>query len=305
MYSPQPEFFEYLPIRDREVQWGLYVTGLGCCCAPPQSRYPQRTHPAPYQFTWQRGRVLPEYQLVYIVRGEGTFETPLTGVQKVQAGNVILTFPGVWHRYRPSVETGWDDYWFGLGGEEIDRLHRYDIVSERNPVLEIRCPTEVEAQCKSLVERVRAEPHRTHSIAAAALQTLAAALEAAVASSVATVPAPARAAKDELVAKALWFIWNHGQQPINVADVVAQLPVTRRSLERHFCDALGTTILDEILNCRLQRAKHLLTETTLPVGQVAVMSGFSSAQRMNETFQRREGISAWAYRRTHSRPKSY
>ncbi len=73
------------------------------------------------------------------------------------------------------------------------------------------------------------EPHRGHSIAAAALQTLATALEVAVAPPPTPVPAFApRTAEDAVVAKVLQYIWNHSQRPINVADVVAQLPVTRR-----------------------------------------------------------------------------
>jgi AraC-like DNA-binding protein len=292
------EYFNYLPIRDRDVQWGLYVTGAGCCFVPPKSPYPLRRHPNPYQFTWHKGRVLPEYQVVYIRGGEGVFESGPTGVQRIRRGSVILTFPGVWHRYHPSAETGWDEYWFGMNGEQLHRLVGQGILSANNAVLEIDDGTEIEGQCEALMERMRTAPHRGHSIAAAALQTLATALEVSVAPPPTPMPAfTSRAAEDAIVAKAIQYIWNNSERPMNVADVVAQLPVTRRSLERRFRDALGSTILDEIMNCRLQRAKQLLSETKLPVGQVSVMSGFARIQRMNEAFQRCEGVTAWTYRR--------
>jgi AraC-like DNA-binding protein len=290
------ECFNYLPIRDCDVKWGLYVTGAGSVNAGPHAAYPSRRHPAPYQFTWAKGRVLPEYQVVYILRGEGVFESGATGVKRIQAGSVILTFPGVWHRYHPSESTGWQEYWFGLNGEHLHGLIGQGIFAPKDAVLEIGDRTEIEGECRALVDRVRLEPHRGHTIAAAALQVLATVLEVAVVPTPAPVLMP-RAVEDAVVAKAIQYIWNHSERPINVVDVVAQFPVARRSLERRFRDALNTTILDEIVNCRLQRAKQLLSETNLPVGQVATMSGFSRTQHMNEAFQRREGISAWAYRR--------
>ncbi len=115
------------------MQWGLYVTGAGCCCVAPKSPYPPRRHPDPYQFTWHKGRVLPEYQVVYIRRGEGVFESGPTGVKRIRAGSVILTFPGVWHRYHPSEETGWDEYWFGMNGEQLHRLVGQGILRRRGP----------------------------------------------------------------------------------------------------------------------------------------------------------------------------
>jgi AraC-like DNA-binding protein len=298
MPHAEDEYFNYLPIRDCDVKWGLYVTGAGLVRASPHSPYPLRRHPDPYQCTWTKGRVLPEYQVVFIVRGDGVFESGPTGVKRIQAGSVILTFPGVWHRYQPSEDTGWEEYWFGMNGEQLHRLVGQGILAPKNAVLDINDRTELDGECKTLVDRVRIEPQRGHTIAAAALQALATALE------VASVPPPIpakvstpRAAEDAVVAKAIQYIWNHSEQPMNVTDVVAQLPVTRRSLERRFRDALGTTILDEIANCRLQRAKQLLSETSLPVSQVAAMSGFSRTQRLNEAFRRYEGITPWVYRR--------
>ena len=103
-------YFRYIPVRQRDVQWGLYVTGAGCTSIlPGESPYPPKIHPELYDFRWESGRTLPEYQLIYIAGGEGVFESAPTGEQNVAAGTVILLFPGVWHRYRPQPKTGWDE----------------------------------------------------------------------------------------------------------------------------------------------------------------------------------------------------
>ena len=304
MHASKDEYFNYLPIRNCDVRWGLFVTGVGCCCVAPKTPYPLRRHPHPYQYAWHEGRILPEYQLVYIRKGEGVFESGPTGVKRVSAGSVILTFPGVWHRYHPSEETGWEEYWFGMNGELMHRLIRQGFLTPKNAIMQVNDSTELESQCAALLDRVRVDPQRGHSISVAALQTLAIALEVAIV----PPPTPAPAFKhctpeDAWVVKALHYIWNNSQQPINVTDVVSEFPVTRRSLERRFRISLGTTILEEIMNCRLQRARQLLTETQLPVGQISAMSGFSRIQRMNEAFQRHDNLSPWEYRRQSQQTK--
>ena len=295
--TPRKEYFYYVPVSERDVQWGLYVTGVGCGDYRASDSYPQRRHPDVYQYTWSKGRVLPEYQIVLITRGGGIFESGPTGTKRINAESILITMPGVWHRYRPSNETGWKEYWMGMNGEQLHRLQRQGIIGAENPILKIEDYTELEGLFGDLIDRVRHNPKRTHTIAAVALQILAASLEL-----VETQPLPQRitpmqSAEDAIVAEAIQFIWNHSQRPMTIDDVVEQLPVGRRSLERRFRKALGRSLLDEITRCRLRRAKQLLEETTLPISQVAAAAGFSKTDRMNEIFKRYEGVSPWTYRR--------
>jgi LacI family transcriptional regulator len=101
---------------------------------------------------------------------------------------------------------------------------------------------------------------------------------------------------DGLVVSALRFIRDHAGQPIGVPDVVDELRVCRRTMERRFIRAMGRSILAEITRCRLDRAKRLLIETDLPVHRVATSSGFTNTRSFNRTFWREEGRTATAFR---------
>ena len=70
-----------------------------------------RTGTRAYDYSWKKGRVLAEYQALYVTRGAAEFESKPTGSENVAVGNVILLFPGVWHRYRPVLKAGWGTYW--------------------------------------------------------------------------------------------------------------------------------------------------------------------------------------------------
>lgn len=111
------------------------------------------------------------------------------------------------------------------------------------------------------------------------------------------------AVADPDVSAAAAFIRDHAAENIGAAKVVRALNVARRGLERRFRELLGRTILQEIQRVRVERAKHLLAETDLPMPIVASRSGFSTPQRLAVVFRQVAGQSPLAYRRqTQLRP---
>jgi AraC family transcriptional regulator of adaptative response / DNA-3-methyladenine glycosylase II len=66
--------------------------------------------------------------------------------------------------------------------------------------------------------------------------------------------------------------------------IAERLGVTDRHLRRIFRAAHGVAPLDYLTTQRLLLAKQLLTDTTLPVTQVALASGFGSVRRFNAAF---------------------
>ena len=75
-------------------------------------------------------------------------------------------------------------------------------------------------------------------------------------------------------------------RPLQIADVLSAVPVSRRLLERHFVAAMGRTMLREIHRQQLLRAQNLLVETKLDLERVANASGFVNAKQMGALFQK-------------------
>ena len=59
-------FYRYLPTEADSLKWGLHVMDAGHAVIPPGTPYPAGTHPEAYVFSWEKGRRLHEFQLVYI-----------------------------------------------------------------------------------------------------------------------------------------------------------------------------------------------------------------------------------------------
>ena len=79
--------------------------------------------------------------------------------------------------------------------------------------------------------------------------------------------------------------------------IAARLGVTDRHLRRIFQQAHGVTPIDYLSTQRLLLAKQLLTDTDLPVTQVALASGHASLRRFNAAFVQRYRMNPSALRK--------
>ena len=90
---------------------------------------------------------------------------------------------------------------------------------------------------------------------------------------------------DEVVARALKLIDQGALVDAPLATLAGNVGLGERQLRRLFSDRLGATPVEVHGTRRLLFAKQLLTETTLPITQVALAAGFGSLTRFNTTFR--------------------
>jgi AraC-like DNA-binding protein len=291
----------YLPVNDDAMRWGIYTTGIGRGVIPPNTAYPPPAHPRLYDFRWTQGRVLPEFAVVMINAGSGIFESEVSGRLEIEDSSVLFLFPGEWHRYRPKYETGWTERWFCFNGELAHRLIAAPLVRRERPVQRIAEPTKLIDSFESLLQKILHNPAGNSVLLSLhVLGLLGRTIEAAAGKDLPSAAEPSHRRDhiaDNIVSKAINLIWTRGHQPISVEQIAGASGVTRRTLERRFQQAVGHSIVEEIIECRMNRAKRLLEETEMPVKIVAYLAGFPSSERMRVAFCEREGKSPVEFRR--------
>ena len=107
----------------------------------------------------------------------------------------------------------------------------------------------------------------------------------------------AQPVNDRMVARALRFIRDHSHRSIRVPDVAKAVGMSQRNLERRFRGTMDQTVSQAIVDCRLQRAKRLLSGSDLPIKAIADEVGFGSNVRMAQVFAKRFGQTPRAYRK--------
>lgn len=106
------------------------------------------------------------------------------------------------------------------------------------------------------------------------------------------------AIENDDVARAIRFIRDHATEPLEVAEVVQAVAISRRRLERGFQKVLGRSPAAEIRRQHIEQAKRLLTETDMSIPAVAAASGFGSSTYFAYLFKREAGQSPLKYRST-------
>ena len=83
---------------------------------------------------------------------------------------------------------------------------------------------------------------------------------------------------------------NNTEEPIDLADLASYAGVSRRQLERLFHSYVGCTPSRYYLKIRLDRARQLLKQTSLPVVEVATACGFVSTPHFSRSYRKYMGV---------------
>jgi AraC-like DNA-binding protein len=288
----RPKFgFCYPAVSQEDARRELYLTSLGRQHYGPGAEYPKKEHPSDYYFSWKTGRKLPDFLVVFIEQGEGTFESHKAGPVAWRKNEVLLLPPGVWHRYRPLEASGWTEAWICMNGEYLHRLRKNNVFPSQPKLLKISQP----APLAKAFGKFRFDVSRNSlGLVGLAFSILGPLLDQLQAE--ATAQDSAKSLEDPLVQGALLFISENSHRPIDVQAVASHMGSTRRTLERHFAGELGRGVAQEIERVRILRATELLQRTFMNIKEVGYASGFGGARRLIEAFHRHHGSTPGAMR---------
>jgi AraC family transcriptional regulator len=84
---------------------------------------------------------------------------------------------------------------------------------------------------------------------------------------------------------------------LRLADLAREAGVSRSHFSRAFREATGRPPYRWLTERRMERARHLLSSTSLTVAEVGAEVGYPNASHFSETFRRHVGTAPRTYRR--------
>ncbi|KOG23155.1 MULTISPECIES: GlxA family transcriptional regulator [Streptomyces] len=90
----------------------------------------------------------------------------------------------------------------------------------------------------------------------------------------------------------------HLHEPIQLRDLAEKESMSVRTFTRRFRDEVGISPGQWLTQQRIERARHLLESTGLPIDRVAQDAGFGTAQSLRVHLMTAIGVTPTAYRRT-------
>ena len=102
------------------------------------------------------------------------------------------------------------------------------------------------------------------------------------------------------VTKAIRIMESRLDEPISVTAIARKLSMSSRRLENLFRQHLQASPGSYYLNLRLQRARKYVTDTLLPMQEIAIRTGFNSLSAFSRSFKQSYNSTPSAYRQKNS-----
>jgi AraC-like DNA-binding protein len=287
-------FYKYISIKDFNNPFPITVLSGGFKNHLPYLPYPDRTQPSHHYFRYRIGRILNEYQIIYLAKGGGEFESKSAGKRQLKEGDVFFLFPGEWHRYRPEKSTGWLEYWIGFEGTLTTFFNHCEYVSPKNPIIHIGQSEKLIQMYEKIIELLNEENIATLFLMSGVACHI---FSYVIGEKISQQNGYTQVHKD-MVEYAKKIIRDNLSERITPEQLAEQLDTTYYSLRRVFTKYTGFTPEDYIADFKLFSAKDLLKTRSLTIKEIAAQTGFLNETHFSKAFKDKFFLSPSEYRKT-------
>jgi AraC-like DNA-binding protein len=286
-------FYKYLPTSSGDERWGMHVLNAGCNRIDEYVDYPAAGHPAHHYFNWDMGRVLNEYQIIYIPLGSGVFESANCPQRQIKEGTIILLFPGEWHRFKPNLETGWDEFWVGFRGAVIENIVQQHFLSKKDAVQEIGLSEKVIQLFTDIIDITKEERTGYQPLVSGIVMHLLGEIYSLARQRLYT----GEEMTESIINKARIILRTNIEQDINIENVASELCVSYAWFRKAFKAYTGIAPNQYLIQLRIEKAKMLLTNHSRSIKEIALSLNFESAFYFSRLFKEKTGVSPDVYRK--------
>jgi AraC-like DNA-binding protein len=288
----EPVDIKYLTINETDAHWGLTVTTVGYQQIDPQTVYPPTIHPTGYYFNPDKGRVLHEYQLVYVTHGEGKFRSNSVRLATINAGSIFMLFPGEWHSYRPNRNSGWSEYWVGFTGTYIEQLIKAGFFSKTDPIHYIGQQEGIVDLFGKIIEHAKHEK--------IGFQQLISGATTFILGQIFAIKKNATFGNKEienLINSARVLMRENIHNDLRPENIAKSLNIGYSWFRRMFKQYTGLAPAQYQLQLKIQKSKELLTDPKVSIKEIAFQLNFNSHYHFSNIFKEKTGTSPSSFRK--------
>lgn len=289
-------FYKYLTVGEEVKRWGIYLTGAGHIKVDKHTEYPLIDDPSHHYFHWSIGRRLSDYQILYITKGKGVFESEVTGLRKINAGDIFILFPNIWHRFKPDNATGWDEYWVEFNGEVIKHYRTKDFLNPENPVIKVGIQEEIAENYLRIIKLIKDEKPGFQYIASGNLIQI-------LGQIFASKKYHSFEGKiiENQIRQAKLMILENIHTAISQEEIAGSIGIGYSLYRKKFKEYTGISPAQYQIQLRVNKAKDLLITSNEPLKEIAHNLGFESSDYFYRLFKQKTRFTPSDFRKKNKR----
>lgn len=284
---------KYLVANERDAEWGLTVSTVGYDEVSVGEHYPTTGHAEGYFYDPQKGRILTEYQMLYLTEGEGIFASKHCPKQSIKTGDVFLLFPYEWHTYYPVTGSAWKSYWIGFRGRNIDDRVRAGFLSPEKPIYHVGYSADLIRLYKAAMRAAQIEAAFTQQHLAGIVNNLVGCMY----SLERNMQLSKNAGHVRIISQAQQRIRERVEGDIDLEELAGELSVSYSYFRKLFKEYTGMSPRIYQQELKIQRAKELLSTTNLSVKEISFALNFDSPDYFSSKFHHMCGCKPSEFRK--------
>jgi AraC-like DNA-binding protein len=282
--------FKYLLESEQDILWGLTITTAGFQHVEQGDVYPlHKYHPSQYIYNTEKGRMLDEYQLLYIIRGKGWFVSEHCPKTIIKEGNMFMLFPGEWHNFSSDKQTGWDEYCIGFRGVNIDSRLQHGFFSLNKAVFYPGINEYIVNLYKQAIVSAHEQKAGFQQMLAGIVNHLLGCAYSMEKQSIFESDLVNKINKAKIIMQENFI---EGISPEIVANSVCMSYPHFRKIFKMYT---GFAPIQYLIELRIQKSKELLANTLIPINEIALQTGFDNPDYFTLFFKNK----------THYTPRDY
>ncbi|MDR2683007.1 MAG: AraC family transcriptional regulator, partial [Dysgonamonadaceae bacterium] len=210
---------------------------------------------------------------------------------EIHAGHFFLLFPGEWHNYEPLKEFGWDEYWIGFDGINMNNRIQNGFFIKNKPIFKVGINDEIVHLYKQAIHIAQEQEPGFQQMLAGIVNYL---LGLAYSRDKLNALEDLHAANQINQAKII--MRDSYTKNVKLESIANQLNMSYSWFRRAFKQYTGFSPSQYVQELRLQKSKDLLTHTTKSIKEIAYDSGFENCDYFSTAFRKKIGSTPKMYR---------
>lgn len=235
----------------------------------------------------------PDYHMHFILNGTGVLEIH-NHTNQLHRGQIFILPPDTLVKYYADQSDPWYYSWVSFNGKKANEYLYHAGFSHDDVVRDCLCPPEdFTAIIHRMLQANTTEAYDSFERTGGLYQLFSLLIRSNTASS-----APGNISADTYVQYARNYIEYHYNHDIHIADIADYLQINRSYFSTCFKKVMNCSPKEYLLRYRMEKAKDLLTHTSMSVADIAQKTGYTAPSVFSKTFSRQIGQSPSVYRST-------
>ena len=232
------------------------------------------------------------FKIHYIHKGKGIFRLG-NETYHLKEGQGFLISPNVIAYYKADDKEPWSYSWCAFDGISAEGYLKRANLTNSNPVFEYTKDDNINKCFEEMMQSINAEKSSDLRLQSLLYLFLATIIDEAVLDQ---SYKESKTNKNMYINKAIDFIQVNYSRKISVLELAKFIGLDRKYISKLFKDIVGVTIQDYLISFRINKAKEMMKDKQLSIGDISRSVGYDNPLIFSKIFKKVNGMAPSKYR---------